>query len=52
MLNDWPYTVSTDGYDAKTNRIDIWERTSSNGEIMTNSEQNTSTTSDSINSEN
>ena len=52
VLNDRPYTVSTDGYDSKTNRIYIWERTCSNGEMMTNSEQNTSTTSDSINSEN
>ena len=52
VLKDWSYIVSTDGYDGRRNRIDIRERTCSNGEMMTNSEQNTSTTSDPINSEN
>ena len=52
VLNDRSYIVSTDGYDARKNRIDIRERTCSNGVMMTNSEQNTSTTSDPINSEN
>ena len=52
VLNDRSYIVSTDGYDARRNRTDIREWTCSNGEMMTNSEQNTSTTSDPINSEN
>ena len=52
ILNNRSYIVSTDGYDARRNRTDIQEQTCSNGEMMTNSEQNTSTTSDPINSEN
>ena len=52
VLNDRSYIVSTDGYDARRNRTDIRKWTCSNGEMMTNSEQNTSTTSDPINSEN
>ena len=52
VLKDRSYIVSTDGYDGKRNRLDIREWTCSDGEMMTNSEQNTSATSDSINSEN
>ena len=52
VLNDRSYIISTDHYDARRNRIDIRERTCSNGEMMTNSEQNMSTTSDPTNREN
>ena len=52
VLNDRSYIVSADGYAARRNLIDIREQTYSNGKMMTNSEQNTSTTSDPINSEN
>ena len=37
VLNDRSYIVSTDGYDATRNRIDIRKRTCSNGEMLTNS---------------
>ena len=52
VLNDQSYIASTDGYDARKIHIDIHQQTCSNGEMSTNSEQNTSTTSDPINSEN
>ena len=52
IVNNWSYIVSTDGYDARRNHIDIWEQTCSNGEMMTNSKQNMSIFSDPINSEN
>ena len=52
VLNDQSYIVSTDGYDARRNRIDIRERKCSNGQMMANSEQNTSTTSNPRNIEN
>ena len=52
VLNDWSYIVLTDGYDTRGNCISIWERTCSNGEMMINSEQDTSRTSDPINSGN
>ena len=38
VLNDRSYIVPTDGYDGERNRLDIWEWTCSNGEMMTNSE--------------
>ena len=52
VLNDQNYIVSTDGYDARRNHIDIREWTCSIGEMVENSEQNMSILSDPINSEN
>ena len=52
VLNDRSYIVSTDGYDARRNHIDIQKWAYSNGGMLTNSEQNASTTSEPINSEN
>ena len=52
VLNDRTYIASTDGYDASRNRIDIRKPTCSNAEMLTNSEQNASTTSEPIKSEN
>ena len=45
VLNNRSYIVSTVGYDARRNHVDIRERICSNGEVVTNSEQNLSTTS-------
>ena len=52
VLHVRSHIVSTDGYDARRNRIDMRERTCSNGEMMKNSEHNMSATLDPINSEN